>query len=159
MNRLFYLLLVLITPAHAGDTITQEVACLGEAVYYEARGEPLLGQIAVAKVVINRVIEQRWKDTVCQVVHQRYKQVCQFSYACETAQLFDPVAWRKAMTVARLTYQGRYNAYLPARLKIITHYHTVDVSPAWAKKLYFVGQIGRHRFYSDFFQYAAVRAW
>lgn len=129
--------------------MTAELLCLALAVYYEARSEPLLGQAAVAEVVLNRVESPKYPSTVCDVVKQggtqRYR--CQFSYWCD-GKVENPrnrFAWRRAKAVAKLTQAGviRTNA------DRATHYHAAYVEPYWRSKLEPVAVIGTHHFYVD----------
>lgn len=110
-----------------------ELKCLVDNIYYEARGEPLEGQIAVARVVLNRV--GVWAPTVCKVVYQPH----QFSWTSNKIKLLQDrtayeVAWRAA-------WMSR-NYSLTA-----THYHSLKVSPKWAKSLTKPTTIGNHVFY------------
>lgn len=132
-----------------GRQMTAELICLAMAVYFEARSEPILGQAAVAQVVLNRVESDKYPSTICGVVTQggtrRYR--CQFSYYCDgkSEEPKDQVAWRRAKVIARLTYEGA----LHPDIHDATHYHAVYVKPYWKNSLQLTATIGHHRFYSD----------
>ena len=127
--------------------MTPALLCLALAVYYEARSEPLVGQVAVAEVVLNRVEHAAYPPTICGVVQQggtgRYR--CQFSYWCDgrPETPLDDRAWRRAKVLAKLTH-GRV---LTADIEDATHYHSTYVSPYWSASMALVATIGRHHFY------------
>ena len=129
--------------------MTAELLCLALAVYYEARSEPLLGQAAVAEVVLNRVESARYPATICEVVAQggtqRYE--CQFSYYCD-GKAENPrnrLAWRRAKVIAQLTQAG----VIHTSARRATHYHANYVKPYWHEYLEPVTVIGLHHFYID----------
>jgi spore germination cell wall hydrolase CwlJ-like protein len=121
--------------------------CLAMAVYYEARGEHLDGQLAVAEVVINRVQSPDFPGTVCEVVKQDTgpkKYDCQFSFYCD-GMPEDPkeiAAWSTAKDIADMALRGEVLDHGA------TFYHAVEVKPYWAKHFEFVGRIGDHMFYN-----------
>lgn len=121
--------------------------CLAEAIYFEARGESLDGQFAVAEVILNRADSGRYPDTICGVVHQGAERAsgCQFSYQCDgkPERIRDKAAYARAGKIARLMLEGRPRTLVGAA----THFHTVDVRPVWSKRLVKVARIGRHVFY------------
>lgn len=130
---------------------TTETRCLALNIYWEARSEPLEGQLAVAGVTMNRVADSRFPDRICDVVKEsrsRYRlHGCQFSWWCD-GKKDDPqelTAWRSAQQVARLYLAGIYDD--PTR--DAKWYHADYVSPVWADRLNRTTQIGRHIFYSD----------
>lgn len=119
------------------------LACLAVSIYHEARDQPLLGQQAVAAVILRRVEVSRWGDTICAVVRP-----VQFSYLSADYS-FPPirerVAWRRALTVA-------IRALLDGPTPLVSgadHYHATYVSPAWGEKMREVVRIGSHVFYRD----------
>lgn len=122
--------------------------CLTTAIYYEAASEPEAGQRAVAQVVLNRVAHPAYPATVCGVVFEGSERPtgCQFSFTCDgsMARRPMPLFWDRARKVASAALSGY--VYAPAGLA--THYHTVQVHPAWADGLNYLGTIGAHRFYS-----------
>lgn len=128
--------------------------CLALAVYYEARGEPVAGQIAVAQVVMNRVESHAYPDTVCGVVTQPY----QFSFFNSQKntnvdqrinrlvhKITDKKSWSQSQYIAKAILQG-HDTGLTALF-----YHAETVSPYWSKspKLRRVAAIGNHIFYSE----------
>jgi spore germination cell wall hydrolase CwlJ-like protein len=132
-----------------------QLTCLAVTVYHEARGEPLVGQLAVANTVINRVHDSRWPNTICDVVKEGptlawdktkpIKHKCQFSYFCDgkSDTPTDPVAFNQAMQVAEEAWYS-YNLSLDIS-EGSTFYHSVDVEPQWRYK--HLVQIGNHIFY------------
>lgn len=121
--------------------------CLAEAIYFEARGEPLNGQMAVAEVILNRVDARNYPDTICEVVNQGTGDLhaCQFSYTCDglPEHMSDDDAWRMAGKIARHLLDGA-----PRTLtRDATHYHADYVDPYWAKVYPRTTQVGRHIFY------------
>lgn len=127
----------------------QEVHCLAQAVYFEARNEPLEGQMAVAQVVLNRVKSPDYPKSICAVVFQgeAHHHACQFSFACD-GQADKPVtsvAWKQAMAIG-LTALARQQDDLTLDA---THYHASYVDPTWAATLKPTVRLGRHIFYRD----------
>ncbi|MEM6941594.1 MAG: cell wall hydrolase [Pseudomonadota bacterium] len=121
--------------------------CLSEALYFEARGETVKGQFAVAEVIMNRVESGRFPDSVCAVIHQGTgrKYQCQFTYTCDghAEVIAEPRAFARVSKVARLTLDGK----VPALTQGATHYHTTAVRPRWARVYTRVARIGMHLFY------------
>src|SRR5690606_5661479 len=119
--------------------------------YFEARGEPVKGQAAVAQVILNRVRNPAYPDTICGVVYQNknWRNRCQFSFACDGIK--DRVAnrqhFRIAQEVAMAVTAGKI--WLD-EVGTATHYHATYVHPRWAKTMDQVKKIGRHIFYRTF---------
>ncbi|MSU90101.1 cell wall hydrolase [Rhodobacteraceae bacterium 2CG4] len=124
-----------------------EWACLTEALYFEARGESLKGQLAVAEVILNRVDSRRYPDSVCGVISQgeQRRDACQFSFRCDgkPETFSEKRAYERVGKIARLMLDGRDRALTSGA----THYHTTAVKPSWARRLTRTAQIGRHLFY------------
>jgi hypothetical protein len=123
--------------------------CLSEALYFEARGETIKGQMAVAEVIMNRVDSADYPDSVCGVIHQGTgrKFACQFTYTCDgRAEVINEAdAYEQVGKIARLLLDG-----VPRKLtKGATHYHTTSVSPSWARKFPKTAKIGSHVFYKQ----------
>src|SRR6056300_127404 len=123
--------------------------CLSEALYFEARGETIKGQMAVAEVIMNRVDSASYPDSVCGVIHQGTgrKFACQFTYTCDgRAEVINEAdAYEQVGKIARLLLDG-----VPRKLtKGATHYHTTSVSPSWARKFPKTAKIGSHVFYKQ----------
>lgn len=129
-----------------------DLRCLAENVYFEARGEPLAGQYAVAEVTLNRVASRHFPDSVCEVVHEarwdplRKRRVAHFSWTALQLKLgFNPTsaAWKQAMEVATAVYDGTHTPRVPGAL----FFHATTVDPYWAKTRRSVAKIGNHVFY------------
>lgn len=128
--------------------------CLAQNIYYEARGSSRADQIAVADVVINRVEDARYPDSICEVVQQGKKHAngqmvrnaCQFSWYCDGKSDWptDMDAWVIAQQIAHnmITY-GDWRGLTEGS----THYHANYVKPSWARTLTLTGTIGVHKFY------------
>ena len=121
--------------------------CLTEAIYFEARGEPLDGQVAVGEVILNRVDAANYPNDVCGVVNQGTgrKFACQFTYTCDgIAEIVrDGASWATAGRIARRLLDGAPRV-LTNRA---THYHADYVDPYWAKVYPRTAVHGRHIFY------------
>lgn len=146
-----------------------ELYCLAKNIYFEAKSEPIAGQYAVADVVLNRVKDSRFPNTICEVVYEgpvreswkTKKQTdlddaeriyhpirdrCQFSWWCDgkSDNIKDGDAWRKAQEIAyRLVNDYKHRGLTEGA----THYHATYVNPKWAPTLDLVGRIGTHIFY------------
>jgi spore germination cell wall hydrolase CwlJ-like protein len=128
-------------PAPQGDA---EWRCLTEALYFEARGESLEGQIAVAEVILNRVDSPLYPRTVCGVVKQRGGGGCQFSYVCSgKTKLREKGAADLAGRIARAMLDGAPRLLTDGA----THFHTRGVKPGWSKRFSRTASIGSHLFY------------
>jgi len=124
---------------------TAELDCLAQAVYFEARGEPIKGQAAVAEVVLNRVDSPMFPRTVCGVVNQQNAGGCQFSYVCDgkPETIGDRKAWDRSMRIAGALLGGAPRTLTEGA----THFHTPAVSPSWSKRFLKTATIGGHLFY------------
>ena len=133
-------------PVNVYDEAQQ--ACLARGIYFEARGESVRGQAAVAQVILNRVKNPAYPATICGVVYQnkKWRNRCQFSFACDGKrdQIYSTKHYRTAQYVAREVTDG--NIWL-AEVGDATHYHATYVHPRWANKLKKTDRIGRHIFY------------
>jgi hypothetical protein len=122
--------------------------CLTEAVYFEARGEAVRGQMAVAQVVMNRVFSGFYPTTVCGVVYQNKNRrlACQFTFACDGIPdvVKEPDMWERARKIAKATLDGRI--WLPEVAKS-THYHAYWVHPSWVREMKKMYRTGVHSFY------------
>ena len=126
----------------------REFRCMATAIYFEARGESIKGQIAVGQVIMTRVRSTFYPNTICGVVYQGQwsKNACQFSFAC------DGVAdtpknrkqWDTALDVAKNVISGKVHL---DEVGDATHYHATYVSPDWRKMVKRVTKIGVHIFY------------
>ncbi len=122
--------------------------CLSRAVYFEARSESELGQLAVAKVILNRVKSTNYPNSICGVVYQGANRPnsCQFSFACD-GQADKPKygkPWRQAKMVAKRALNGSNQLRV---ISTATHYHADYVKPRWAGAMSRLIKIGSHIFY------------
>jgi hypothetical protein len=122
--------------------------CLAEAVYFEARGEAVRGQIAVAQVVLNRAFSGKYPDTVCGVVYQNKHRhlACQFTFACDNNPdvIREPEMWDRAQKIAKAMLDGQL--WLP-EVDRSTHYHAYWVRPSWVSEMKKMYKFGVHTFY------------
>ncbi len=129
----------------------RERNCLANGVYFEARGEPTKGQQAVAQVILNRVRNPAYPNTVCGVVYQnkRKRNACQFSFACDGIRdrVNSAKHWRRAVLVSNDAIDGRF--WLRS-VGSASHYHADYVWPKWRRKMRKMTKIGRHIFYRTF---------
>lgn len=128
-----------------------EQQCLASGIYFEARGESVKGQAAVAQVILNRVRNPAYPATICGVVYQNqdWRNRCQFSFACDNIKdrVNSQHHWKVAREVALAVTAGKI------WLKEVgssTHYHAVYVRPGWARTMKKVGRIGLHVFYRTY---------
>jgi N-acetylmuramoyl-L-alanine amidase len=122
--------------------LDEQTNCLATAVYFEARGESLEGQLAVARVVMNRAASDRYPPDRCSVVKQPY----QFSFVRhgEFPQAdTNSDAWRKAEAIAELAAAN----IVPSVAPNVLWYHADYVNPSWGHRLNMVEKIGAHIFY------------
>jgi len=122
------------------------IMCLATAIYFEARGEPLEGQYAVAEVVINRTLDERFPDDACAVIHEeRVPGKCQFSFACGgDLTIREPEAFATATAIATVVYTTETDHAGGA-----VYFHTKDISPRWARRMDVTADIGAHVFLTD----------
>jgi spore germination cell wall hydrolase CwlJ-like protein len=122
--------------------------CLTEAIYFEARGEAVRGQIAVAQVVMNRTFSGYYPTTVCGVVYQNKARhyACQFTFACDNNPdvVREPDMWDRAKKIAKAMLDGQI--WLPEVGKS-THYHAYYVHPSWVSEMKKMYRFGVHTFY------------
>jgi len=126
----------------------RELRCMATAIYFEARGESVRGQIAVGQVIMNRLRSDFYPKTICGVVFQGQwnRNACQFSFACDgkTDVIRENDQWTTALDVAKQVISGK--AYLND-IADATHYHAVYVRPDWRRQVRRIKQIGVHIFY------------
>jgi spore germination cell wall hydrolase CwlJ-like protein len=140
--------------------ITQDEHCMALNIYHESRSENLAGKFAVADVVLNRVRDDRYPQTVCGVIYQGQhkpswkdpnelvpvRNRCQFSWYCDgkSDEPFDGDAWSESVLIAsQIINENKFRGLTEGS----THYHTTFISPYWAPSLQQVGTIGSHIFY------------
>jgi len=145
-----------------------EAYCMAQNILFESSTEPMAGKIAVGLVVLNRVNDNRYPNTICEVIKQGpeyeswktrqdetlddedrvyypVKNRCQFSWYCD-GQPDDIVAsenWYKAQIVALQLLEGKFKGMIEGA----THYHASWVNPTWRHELTYIGQVGDHLFY------------
>lgn len=132
-----------------------EKLCLTQAIYHEARGESLEGQMAVANVIINRAFSKKYPSTICGVVFQnadkgRYK--CQFTFACDGRSDMgtERAAWKRSAELAERAFYEFQRGDTPGVVpKSTLYYHTTAVAPSWSNSFRRVASIGAHIFYSS----------
>lgn len=129
-------------PRPSGDA---QWECLAQALYFEARGESPRGQAAVAEVILNRVDDPSFPNSICGVVQQGNGNGCQFSYTCDgrPETIREAGAYERAQKIARAMIDGAPRALTEGA----THFHTPAVRPLWAQRFERTAAIGRHIFY------------
>ena len=136
----------------AAEFITKEKRCLSNAIYFEARGEPIEGQLAVAQTILNRVRSDAYPNTVCSVVYQGQQRHnrCQFSFACDGIpdRTNERAQWELAQDLASRVADGK--VWLP-EVGFATHYHADYVRPSWLYLMHRLARVGRHIFYRGTF--------
>ena len=128
----------------AGAPLSEEANCIAVAVYHEARGETLDGQLAVARVIMNRAKSGKYPSSWCGVV----KQPWQFSFVNPRSGQYPVVdqgsaSWRKALGITRLAIANA----VPSVGEDVLWYHATYVAPSWGRRLTFAQRIGTHIFY------------
>lgn len=125
--------------------------CLANAIYWEARSEPVRGQMAVAQVVLNRVFSPFYPNDVCSVVYQNAHRhlSCQFTFACDGKRktITERGHWARANRIAKQTLDGQI--YVPEVAKS-THYHAAYVNPIWNREMKKLVRFGLHSFYRPY---------
>ena len=132
----------LVSETETDFTLSEQMHCLAGAVYFEARGEPLSGQLAVAQVVINRADSSRFPSSYCGVVYQR----AQFSFVRGGAMPrinTGSKAWKRAKAIARIAHEGMWESEAEDAL----YFHAKYVSPSWSRKKTARATINQHIFY------------
>ncbi len=131
-------------PKASGD---ENWKCLAEALYFEARGESVKGQFAVAEVILNRVESSRFPNSLCGVIKQGTgrKYQCQFTYTCDGHKeiISEKQAYERVSKVARAAIDGVSVGLTDGA----THYHTKAVRPSWSRVYKETARIGVHIFY------------
>ena len=132
--------------------MADEVKCLAENIYWEARNQSIQGMYAVADVTLNRVKDSRWPNTVCAVVKQRDqrrgKWICQFSWYCDglSDEPRTMAVFNLSKMIAYVRFKNKDSPVLPSN---IYWYHNNKVNPYWASAYSHKTTIGDHLFYSD----------
>ena len=137
----------LLTSMRPQDRPNLQWKCLAEALYFEARGEPVQGQFAVAEVILNRVDSPKFPNSICKVVNQGTgrKHACQFSYTCDGKfeKIANTAVYNQLVVIARAMIDGGMRQLSGGA----TYYHTTSVQPSWARRFEHTATIGIHIFY------------
>ena len=127
--------------------VDNQVKCLAEAIYFEARGEEVIGQYAVAEVILNRVDSPEFPNSVCRVVSEGASKLnaCQFSYNCDGKPEYvnDSKSYKRILKLSSILYEGAARILTDGA----TFYHSNAVSPSWRTKMKKTSEIGGHIFY------------
>ncbi|MGD9912571.1 MAG: cell wall hydrolase [Rhizobiaceae bacterium] len=138
-------------PLPAAVFSEEEQVCLANGIYFEARGENLKGQAAVAQVILNRVRNPAYPSSICGVVYQNdgWRNRCQFSFACDGKRdvVNNPRAYRIAKEIAMAVTAGKI---FDPEVGSSTHYYAAYVSPYWARSMKRMTRIGLHIFYRTY---------
>jgi spore germination cell wall hydrolase CwlJ-like protein len=123
--------------------------CLAEAVYFESRGQPLMGQMAVAQVILHRVDDKRFAKSVCGVVQERSrgaKGACQFSFVCDARSDVpsQSASWDEAKAVAKVALAGDMPDVTGGKALF---FHATHAAPAWRHRMEKTATLGSHLFY------------
>lgn len=132
----------LVALTDSSGALTPDLECLAQAIYFEARGEPLLGQLAVAEVIINRSRSGRFRSTYCGVV----RQPGQFSFVRKGAipqARRTTRAWRNAVAIARIAHHDQWQSDAGEAL----YFHARYVRPGWSQRKQALATIDSHVFY------------
>ncbi|RMH21733.1 MAG: cell wall hydrolase [Gammaproteobacteria bacterium] len=129
--------------------LAEAVMCMAMAIYYEARSEPIEGQMAVAEVILERVEDPRFPDTVCGVVKENRSKkpgMCQFSFYCDgkPERMNDKQARERAFQIAHRYLEMDRPVFEDGSL----FYHATYVRPHWSRKFAMTKKIGDHIFYA-----------
>lgn len=129
------------------ENMLRQTECLATAIYYEARSESYEGQLGVAEVIVNRVNDHRYPNSICGVVYQGATRTtgCQFTFTCDGAMSKKPrgVKWDKAQSIAAHVMMDLNEGQTGGA----THYHATYVNPVWNSGLIRTNKIGTHIFY------------
>jgi spore germination cell wall hydrolase CwlJ-like protein len=153
---LFVFMIAFILTINKSKASEYDIECMVEAIYHEARSESFIAQIAVGNVILQRVKDKRYPNTVCDVVHQAKKwkgnlirNRCQFSYYCDgkSEKYKELDALLQVIDTSELILKG----VMLEQTMGATHYHTWKVSPHWSRSPTFtkLGRVGSHIFYLD----------
>ncbi len=132
------------------DDLSEQIECLALNIYWEAKSEPLLGQVAVAAVTLNRVMDPAFPKTICDVVRQggaKRLHKCHFSWVCDGRKDTprEEYAWRQALSLASAALLSG----LPDPTRGALWYHADYVRPWWSRDMREAVRIGRHIFYKE----------
>lgn len=132
----------LVSNISADANLDEQLKCLAGAIYFEARGEPLAGQLAVAEVVINRSASGRFPASYCGVVLQK----SQFSFVKRGRMPSlpgDNATWQRAKAIAQIAHRGLWDSEAEGSL----YFHARSVAPGWSNRRQAMARISNHVFY------------
>jgi len=134
--------------ARIPESMDEEMKCLAQAVYFESRGEPLIGQLGVAQVILNRSKDPRFPSSVCEVVHQRGTKSasgCQFAFACDGRSDQPPATsdWQVAKSIAFIALEEAWHDVTGKAI----FFHAKRVAPQWRHRMEMTATLGQHVFY------------
>lgn len=127
--------------------LSREIDCMAQNIYFESGFEPYQGKLAVATVTMNRVHSKLYPKTVCGVVHQKYKSVCQFSWTCDGKPdiIRNGTAYAASLKIAKdVLLKNARSSIIGSKAY---HYHANYVRPRWAYQKQHIATIGNHIFY------------
>jgi len=141
-------LAMVISQSASADTRLEDLQCLAKNVYFEGRNQPWVGQVAIAQVTLNRVKSLAFPNTICEVVRQKKRNICQFSWYCDgkSDQPKDVKDYDKATDVAIQVYSGT----IPDVTEGALWYHATYIRrPFWAYSMKEMVKINEHIFYKQ----------
>jgi len=141
-------LAMVISQSASADTRLEDLQCLAKNVYFEGRNQPWVGQVAIAQVTLNRVRSAAFPSTICEVVRQKKRNICQFSWYCDgkSDQPKDVKDYDKATDVAIQVYSGT----IPDVTEGALWYHATYIRrPFWAYSMKEMVKINEHIFYKQ----------
>lgn len=127
------------------DSTEHQVKCLADAIYYEAKDEPYEGRLGVATVVMNRVHNRDFPNSICGVVYQKSTRGCQFSWVCTPHRITEPRLYEDAKKLAYLVLVNHLR--LP-EVKHALFFHNTSVNPSWDNNMTPVFKVGEQIFYA-----------
>ena len=131
----------------SADTRLEDLECLAKNIYFEGRNQPWVGQVAIAQVTLNRVKSLTFPNTICEVVRQKKRQICQFSWYCDgkSDQPKNIKDYNKATEVAIQVYSRT----IPDVTEGALWYHATYIrKPFWAYSFREKVKINEHIFYT-----------
>lgn len=139
---------MVISQSASADTRLEDLQCLAKNVYFEGRNQPWVGQVAIAQVTLNRVRSAAFPNTICEVVKQERRKICQFSWYCDgkSDQPKSAVDYDKATDIAIQVYSGT----IPDVTEGALWYHATYIrKPFWAYSMQEIVKINEHIFYKQ----------
>lgn len=132
MRYLYTLFLLFVSMASKADTLFQkDVNCLTDAIYFESKGGSEQDMKDVGHVVLNRTDSPKFPKRICDVVYQRYKSICQFSWACSRRSVKEPKEYEKSKEYAKQLLTEEYSGSRQDTTNDALFFHTLRLSPRW----------------------------